>query len=84
MIKLLSLGASLVLILTGLVVLPLPIPFGAIMIASGVVLLISASATAALWFKLLRSRSRRFNAFIQKAQIVLPRSLRDILRRTDP
>ena len=48
MLKFLTLCIAVVLILFGLVVFAMPIPLGAIMIAAGLVLLISASASVAL------------------------------------
>ena len=84
MLKVLTVCIAAVLILSGLVVFPMPIPLGAIMIATGVVLLISASATVAIWLRAFRRRHRRTDEFIRSAEEKLPRTLKQILKRTDP
>ena len=82
--KLLAVVVSLVLIVAGLIVLPMPIPFGAIMIVSGVVLLIWASAAFALKVKSFRRHHRDANKVILNVEARLPEALRKILRRTNP
>ena len=84
MIKLLSVLGSALLILGGLIVLPMPIPFGALMIASGIVLLISASAAVALKVRSFRRRHRAANDAIQSVENKLPERWKKILQRTDP
>lgn len=84
MIKLLTLTASVALIVVGLIVLPMPIPLGGIMIVSGIVLLVSVSAVVALWVKAFRRRHGRTNRMIQNIEDRLPEAWKKILRRTDP
>lgn len=84
MMKILTVIAALTLIVLGLIVLPMPIPFGAVMIVSGLVLLISASAVIASRLKIFRRHHIGANKFIQAVEDNLPKSWRRILRRTDP
>ena len=84
MFKALVTVAAIVWITAGLIVLPMPIPLGAIMIASGVVLLISVCAPAALYFKGFRQRHPDADRIIRVAEERLPASWRSILKRTDP
>jgi len=84
MIKTLTVIAALILIVVGLIVLPMPIPLGAVMIVSGLVLLVSASGTVATRLKLFRRRHVSANKFIQKVEDNLPGSWRRILKKTDP
>jgi hypothetical protein len=84
MMKILTVIAALTLIVVGLIVLPMPIPLGALMIVSGLVLLISASAAVALRLKVFRRHHGSANKFIQAVADNLPKAWKRILRRTDP
>ena len=84
MLKALGAMVAVLLIVVGLIVLPMPLPFGAIMIASGIVLLVSVSAAAALRMKTFRRNHRGFDGFVRKAERYLPESWRKALKRTDP
>lgn len=84
MIKMFSIVAGVVLVLVGLVVFPMPIPLGAIMIVCGLVLLVSASATAAHCLKTLRPRHQGANQMIQTVEDRLPESWKKAFRRSDP
>jgi hypothetical protein len=75
---------GLVLLLAGLVVLPLPLPFGLLMIVTGLVLLIANSVWAAGVLRRARGRSPRLNAGLRRAGGRLPRSLHRVLFATDP
>lgn len=84
MLKILTICIAAVLILSGLIIFPMPIPLGAIMIAAGIVLLISASASVAIWLRSFRGRHKKTDQVIRSAEEKLPRSLKRILKRTDP
>jgi len=75
---------AILLILVGLVVLPLPIPFGAVMIITGLGILISSNATAAEWVKRRRLQNARFNDWLRVLEKRLPGRLGDVVRRTTP
>lgn len=83
-IKALTATFAVGLIVVGLIVFLMPIPLGALMMAAGLILLISVSASAALRLKLFRGRHRGLNSFIRKIEDRLPESLKKVLRRTDP
>lgn len=84
MVRLFSIVAGLALIVVGLIVFPMPIPLGAIMIAFGLVLLISASTTVAHAVKAFRRRHRGANQVIQSVEDRLPESWKKALQRSDP
>ena len=75
---------AIVLILVGLVVLPMPIPLGAIMIVTGVVLLVSTSARAAWMVRSFRQKHPGADVAIRGVEERLPAKLRQVLKRTDP
>ena len=75
---------AIALIAVGLVVLPLPIPFGAIMIVTGLGILISSNEGAARWLHNRRVRNPGMNSWLAAAENRLPGKLGDILRRTAP
>lgn len=72
------------LILTGLIVLPLPIPFGALMIVMGVSILISTNDKAADWIRRYRVRHPKLNERLLGLERRLPERLARIVRRTSP
>jgi len=84
MLRALSIASAICLIVVGLIVLPMPIPLGAIMIVSGLVLLISVSTTVALQFKSFRRHHHDFDVWIRAAEERLPDRWKRILKRTDP
>ncbi len=84
MLKMIYAAASVVMIIIGLIVLPLPIPLGAIMIVCGIIMLISASATVTFCVKSYRRHHPRANKIIHAIESKLPASLKKILKRTDP
>lgn len=66
---------GMVLVLLGLVVLPLPIPFGAVMIVGGLALMVWANPWIARWIRRWRRNSTRFDAAIGKVARFLPKWL---------
>ena len=84
MVKLASIITGAILVLVGLVVFPMPIPLGAIMIVTGLVLLVSSSATIARYLRSFRQRNRAANNVIQAVEDRLPERWRKALRRSDP
>ncbi len=75
---------AIVLIVVGLIVLPLPIPFGAIMIVTGLGILIATNKWAAEWVRQRRMKSPRLDSWLAAAESRLPGKLSEILRRTAP
>lgn len=71
------------LILFGLPLFWTPIPVGLIMIASGVSLIIANSDAAREWVRTLRTRHRRFDEWVLKAEAVVPPPFNRILQQTD-
>lgn len=84
MVKLLTGFVAVLLILGGLIVLPMPIPLGAIMIVCGLVLLLSVSSWAALRLQSFRRRCRSANIVIQTVEDKLPEAWKKVLKRSDP
>lgn len=84
MIKAVTIAAGTALILAGLVVFPMPVPLGAIMIACGLVLVLSSSATASRLLKSFRKRHRGANQVIESVEQRLPETWKKVLRRSDP
>lgn len=76
--------ASIVLILAGIVVTPLPIPFGVPMIIVGVVALIGHSNLAARLFAGLRGRWTRFDLVVRFLESRAPAVMARALMRTRP
>lgn len=75
---------GIILILSGLIILPLPIPFGLIMIVIGMSLLISHSAFFRSQFKKLRRRFVNFSERLNKLKPHLPSFARKMIEDTDP
>lgn len=71
-------------ILLGLVVFSMPLPFGALLILVGCALLVSASDTAAQHLRRLRMRYPHVNGFFARLEIRAPGALGRALRRTAP
>lgn len=71
------------LILVGLPLFWTPIPIGLILIASGLALLISNSDAAREFVRERRARHPRFDAWLLKAERVVPHPFDRILKRTD-
>lgn len=71
------------LILVGLPLFWTPIPVGLIMIASGGALIISNSDAAREWVRTLRMKHARFDAWVCKAERVVPRPFDHILKQTE-
>lgn len=84
MTHLLYIAAAFVLIGSGLIMFPLPIPLGAPMIAVGVTVLISHSRTAARGLMALRLRSERVERAIRFLETRSPKPVARTLRRTRP
>lgn len=82
--RLLLMGLALLLILAGLVILPLPLPFGGLLLILGCALLVSVNETASLRFKRLRNHYPRFNRLVAPVEQRLPGALGQAMRRTAP
>lgn len=77
-------GLGFFLVLSGMVVFPLPIPFGLLMIAIGLVLLLTNSNWAPAMVRRARSRWPKLDGWLRQAGRKLPRSMFRILAATDP
>ena len=84
MVKLASIITGTILVLVGLVVFPMPIPLGAIMIVTGLVLLVSSSAIIARALRSFRQHHHGANRVIQAVEDRLPERWKKALRRSDP
>ncbi len=84
MTRLATVLVGVALILLGLAFIPLPIPLGAVLVLAGTALLISSSNTFARFIRFIRSNSAFLDAFFDKIASVLPDSLSQLLRRTEP
>lgn len=74
---------GLLLILIGLPLFWTPIPVGLILIAAGLALLISNSDAAREFVRQRRMRHPRFDAWVRKAEHVVPHPFDRILKQTD-
>lgn len=75
---------AIAIILVGLVLFPLPIPFGVPLVIIGVTILIANSVYAARKFAVLRQSWPRFNGWIEFLENRAPDGFARILRRTRP
>lgn len=75
---------ALVLIVVGLILFPLPIPFGLALIVIGLAMLVSSSPATARWLKGIRRRNRGTDRAIRTIETGLPEVLAGPLRTTDP
>ena len=75
---------AITLILAGLIVLPMPLPFGAIMVLTGFGMLVSSSQTAARAVMAMRARSARLNRLLSLSEKYLPGAMGRALQRTKP
>lgn len=82
--RLLLSGLALLLMLAGLIILPLPLPFGALLLIVGCALLVSVNEAASLRFKQLRSDYPRLNRLVAPLERRLPGALGRAMRRTAP
>lgn len=85
--KLLHMIASIfaiILIVFGIVLTPMPIPFGLVLIVIGIALLITTNTAFALWLRNFRKRHPDMDGKIRKAQKWLPGFLRIPLDKTSP
>jgi len=84
MLRLMLVSIAILIIVVGAVVLPMPIPFGAIMMVTGLTILISQSPFVARQVRAFRHRNASFDQVIRRAVTHLPARVRDIVRQTDP
>lgn len=75
---------AIILILIGIVLTPMPIPFGIILIVLGIALLITTNTAFALWLRNFRKRHPDMDGKIRQAQKWLPGFLRIPLDKTSP
>lgn len=76
--------ASITIILLGLIILPLPIPLGALLIVIGATILIGSSETATEWVKTRRARNPRLHNLLSSAEKRLPGKRGEVIRPTSP
>jgi len=82
--KILVRFVAIILIFIGALTMVSPIPFGFVLLAVGIALLISTSKAAARAIRGLRRRFPVFNTLMRVAARMLPKRFRDDLRRSDP
>ena len=75
---------AVILILAGLVIFPLPIPFGAALIAIGLTVLIGNSRAFAAFLRARRVRHPRVHELFNTLEDRMPTGIRRILERSDP
>lgn len=75
---------AVVLLIAGVVVTPLPIPFGVPMILAALTILIARSDRVARWFSRLRARYGRLNRWVSFMEAQAPEAMAATLRRTRP
>lgn len=79
-----AIAFGVLLVVSGAVVAPLPIPFGIPMMIIGITILIARSPLAARLFTSLRRRWARFDGWIEVLEMHAPAVLAEVLRRTRP
>ncbi len=84
MLKPLLILLALIQIIVGAIVLPMPIPLGAILMTLGIALLVAQSPFAASQFRRFRHRHLKFDGIVRKIEDRLPSWLAKVLRKTDP
>ncbi|MEO1204871.1 MAG: PGPGW domain-containing protein [Pseudomonadota bacterium] len=82
--KILLAVIAVILIVVGLIVLPMPVPLGAIMIVTGLALMVSQSPSAAKQLRAFRQKNKNTNAIIQRIEDALPKWLHDRFKNSDP
>lgn len=76
--------AAIVLIISGIITFPLPLPIGAILIAIGLALLITTNRTVAKWIKERRIKTPELNSRFSWLEKKLPRFFSRAIRKTAP
>ncbi len=84
MLRLVLIPLAILIILLGLVVFSMPLPFGAVLIFIGCALLVSVSETASFYLQRLRLGYPRLNAIFASLERRAPAALSRALRRTAP
>lgn len=84
MLRLLLGATGLVFVLVGLVLWPLPIPFGLLLVLVGLMMLIPVSPATADAVKALRRRAPALDRWLKQLARRLPAPYRRILRKTEP
>lgn len=75
---------AVILIIGGIILTPLPIPFGLVLIVLGLALLITTNTAFALWLRNFRRNNPHMDEKLRKAQKWLPGFLRIPLDKTNP
>lgn len=75
---------AIALILSGAVILPLPIPIGLILLVAGIVVLIISEDWARAWARKLRSRNERIDQLFKHIEKYAPPFVAEAIRRTEP
>jgi len=69
---------------SGLVLLPLPIPLGLLFVLAGVTMLAHDNRRLGAWLRRLRRRNPGFSRRLQRLEPHAPVIMRRLLKRTDP
>ena len=75
---------AVILVLAGIAVIPLPIPFGALMVAVGLTILISINRPFAAFVKARRQRHPLIHRLLELLENGSPSGIRNVLKRSDP
>lgn len=76
--------SGMLLVIVGIIVTPLPIPFGVLMILVGLSLLASSVPWVREYLTSLRTRYREFSGTLNKMKNKLPGFARQLIEDTDP
>lgn len=75
---------AILLIIAGIIVTPMPIPFGIFMIAIGLAILVSVSESVREYLKRQRKKFPKFSQSLTKIKPKLPMFIRRLLEDTEP
>ena len=81
--RLLLIVCGVLLLITGMVILPLPLPFGALMMGIGLGILVTQSHIARQVVKRARGRSPKLHAWLYQAKRYMPRAVRKGFEETE-
>lgn len=84
MIKIIIQIIALLVILSGIITFPLPLPVGAALILTGLAMLIATSETVRRIIREYRRRNPRADRAIENIERHLPRFIKAIIDKTDP
>ena len=75
---------AVVMIITGIILTPMPIPFGILMIILGVALLATVSERVRKWITDLRTQFPAFSTALNNAKTRFPAGIQRLIEQTEP